>query len=854
MAKKTLFLIDAHALCYRSFYAIKELSTSKGQATNAVFGFVNTIKKILKDFKPDYLAVCFDSPKKTLRQQRYANYKIQRPIMPDDLISQMPIIKQAVEAFNFASYEADGYEADDIIATLSKKFKNNDLEVVIVSEDKDMFQLADKNIKFYSSRKEELFDYNELETRLGFSPKRMVDFIGLAGDQADNIPGVKGVGEVTAKGLINAYGSIENIYDNVGKIEKPALRLKLEQEKKMALLSKELAVLETDVPINIDLETLKIREPQKEILFELFSNLEFRRLAKEFATSDNNLSAAKSQGVLNQKELASLIKEIQQKGEFVFFWYVDEEQNKKELLFSLKEQVYTFGEQDIELFKIIFENEKIKKAVFDLKEFLKVLDRHDILLQGTIFDVKLAGFLARPSATSGQLSHLAWEYLKAPVDDAHKDVSSLNLTAQLYPVLEKDLKEKHLERLFEEIEIPLSFVLAKMEEDGVSLDIALLKKLSKESEIKINHLHEKLYKTAGEEFNLNSPKQLSKILFEKLGLPVVRKTKTGQSTDESVLNILALHHEVPALILEYRQIAKLKSTYIDALPQLVNPSTNRIHAQFDQAGTETGRLSSRQPNLQNIPIKTEIGREIRKAFIPASNKNVILAADYSQIELRILAHLCEDKNLMRAFADKQDIHVFTAALMFDVKEKDVTTDMRYSAKRINFGIIYGMSAFGLSKDLGISPGEAQQFIDKYFLRYPNIQGFIQEQIKFCEKNGYVLTLFNRRRYIPEIKSKNMSIRQFAQRQAINTPVQGSAADLIKLAMINVHKGLEQKKLRSKMVITVHDELVFDALIDELKTVAPLIRNEMEHPIKLKVPIVVSMRQGKNWLEMEEIQV
>lgn len=849
-------MIDGHALCYRCFFAIRVLATSKGRPTNAVFGFVRTIRNILREYKPDYMAVCFDTPQKTHRQEKFAEYKIQRPAMPDELRSQIPVIKDVLRAFNLAIFEKGGFEADDIIATISKKSTKKDLEVVIVSDDKDMYQLAASNIKYLNSKRGALLGTKELKDKLGFEPERITDFIGLAGDQSDNIPGVTGIGAVGARQWINEFGSLEAIFKHFEKIEQLKGKEKLLiDQREAALFSKELAILDEAVPIDCDLSKLKLKAPDKKQLFAIFQDLEFWKLAEEFSSQESS-EAINVHSISKPTELKSFIKEVETKGKFAFLI----EGNEQDGLFANGTifvtagggNVYSLAVNDASALKLIFENKRILKITYNIKDMFKALSAQNIDCVDEVFDVMLAGYLLEATQSSFELKNLTWNYLKSSISNEQKTSGEVVAIERLFSLLSKELKDKSLLSLFEDIEMPLARVLFEVEENGVNLDLALLKRLSKDCAKKINELTVTLYSMADEEFNLNSPKQLSHVLFEKLKLPVIKKTKTGFSTNESVLTILADQHEFPSLLLEYRKLAKLKSTYIDALPKLVNQKTGRVHAQFNQTGTETGRLSSSNPNLQNIPIRTELGRQIRKAIIPSQKDLILVAADYSQIELRVLAHLSGDKSLIKAFKDGEDIHAFTASLIFDVEEKDVTAEMRNSAKRVNFGIIYGISAFGLANDLKVTQPEAQQFIDKYFHRYPAVKEFMDSEIKKCEKDGYVLTILNRRRYIPEINSKNGAMRQFAQRQAINTPVQGSAADLIKLAMINIQNEIEACKYKAKMISTVHDELVFEVPPKEEETLIDLVRDKMEHAVKLTVPIEVSVKAGKNWLEMEEV--
>lgn len=854
-----LFLVDAHALCYRSYYAIKGLRNSQGQATNAVYGFVSTLRKILRDFQPKYMAICFDKEGKTNRQKKFVEYKIQRPAMPDDLISQIPLIKQVVETYHLPVFEMSGFEADDIIATLTKKFSAQDLDVVIVSDDKDMFQLVNDHVKIFSPRQDKLFDYTALKKDLGFDPGLVSDFLALAGDAVDNIPGVKGIGEVTARNLVSQYGSLETILQHVDDLTPPRVKERVMQDKQMAMLSKELALLEADVPIDLSLSSMEVREPDNEKLFALFSQLEFRKFAEELAPLVSARRKVNCQRLFSAAEVEKLLSRIHREKCFAFLSDpaapVDEElllQARRFFVVPAAGEVYEIPLEHVALLQPVLTSEAVAKVTYDVKAQWKFLQPFDCSLQGKIFDVMLAGYLLSPGKSSYDLPSLSWEYLQATIPSENSRSQEAALVFDIYPLMEARLKERDLFPLFNDIEIPLSYVLFRMEAEGVKIDEDLLVGLARECEKKIQALNKDLFEMAGEEFNLNSPKQLSHILFEKLKLPAVKKTKTGFSTDESVLVRLAQKHKFPGLLLEYRQLAKLKSTYIDALPRLKDPQTGKIHAHFNQTGAETGRLSSNDPNLQNIPIRAELGRQIRKAFIPAKKGNVLLTADYSQIELRILAHLTKDTGLMEAFSKDQDIHKHTAAQVFDVPEKDVTAGMRDTAKRVNFGIIYGMSAFGLAKDLDISQEEAQAFIERYFSRYPGVKKFMDEVIKKCRQLGYVTTLLNRRRYIPDINNPNIAIRQFAERQAINTPVQGSAADLMKLAMIQIQGDLEKKNWDARMIITVHDELVFDVPKEEAADLAALVRQRMESALRLDVPVKVTVKRGANWLDLEQL--
>ncbi len=870
MPKARLFVIDAHALCYRAFYAIRNLSARDGQHTNAVYGFINTLKKILKENAPEYMAVCFDSSRKTYRQEKFVEYKIQRPSMPDELKSQIPIIKDIVRAYNIQMFESPGYEADDIIATLAKWPFTEDVEIIIVSEDKDLYQLVNDKVSVMSVRKNKILTAKDVLAILGFEPGLITDYIGLAGDKIDNIPGINGIGEVTAKKLIAQFGSLENIFDGYQEIASKKIQAKILEHKEIAVLSKELAHLECKVPLDITIEALKVRDPDWESLLELYKKLEFHKWAQEVMLEFHEEDSREIKEVKGEQSFQLLIEEIRAKGEFAFF--CDEEKKfdgaevrDRPLYLCLSgETVFRFRLVDIRQLKPVFDDPGILKITYNFKYFLKVLSclegpDEDMVLalvkvkdSRNFFDIKLAGYLLSSGEMAFKLNDLAWNYLKKSIPAGSCSANKVIAVYQLYLLMYNQLHARGIVNLFESIEMPLSIVLFKMEKQGVQLDVDFLRELSIACDKKIESLQSRLFAMAGEEFNLNSPKQLSQILFEKMKLPVIKRIKTGYSTNEEVLIKLAVKHEFPAILLEYRQLAKLKSTYIDALPKLVDPVTRRIHAQFLQTGTETGRLSSRNPNLQNIPIRTELGRKIRKAFIPFDEEAVLLKADYSQIELRILAHLSDDETLKKAFSDDQDVHAYTASLIFEKEESEVTRQMRDAAKRVNFGIIYGMSPYGLAKDLKISQAEAKDFIDKYFFRYPKVKTFMDDMIRDCEEKGFVNTILGRRRDIAHIHDTNGALRQFAQRQAINTPVQGSAADLIKLAMINVEKTLEEKAYDAKMIITVHDELVFNVPKGELDEVAAMVRDQMEKAIELSVPVKVTIKSGPNWLDMEEV--
>lgn len=839
-------MIDATAFCYRAFYALSSLATASGQPTNAVYGFLNILNKILKEQKPDYLICCFDVSRDTFRLKKFAQYKMQRPAMPDGLSSQIPIIKEIISAYGIPIFEKKGFEADDIIAELARKAAAKKMRVTIVSSDKDILQLVDSRISVFNPYKDNglFYDTDKVKEIFGVSPKATVDILALMGDDADNIPGVPGIGEKTAEKLILEFGSLDKLLKNVAKVNPEKIREAISEHLERIKLNKDLISLDEKIGMEFDLKKVKFGPPDYKELSRIFKKLEFKSLLKELPDTGEDALEVKLDN-LNSGELKDLLK-----GSAELALYGD---NKEGLFFSIGDKIFSGKSCAGELDALISDN-RIKKTGFDLKKLKVSLFKQGLVLNGLDFDVMIAAYLLNPSRSSYALIDLALENLGEFFrEDKLEEKNALSLVVKLQPVLKAALEEKGLLQLFVELEMPLVSVLAQMEQEGIKLDLKLLKELSGDIEKRLIKLISDIYETSGTQFNINSPKQLGQVLFEKLKLPVIKKTKTGPSTDEEVLRRLSDKHALPVLLLEYRQLTKLKNTYVDALPKLVSPETGKVHTSFNQTGTETGRLSSSNPNLQNIPIKTDIGAKIRQAIIASGKDNCLLSCDYSQIELRVLAHLCGDKTLIEAFHDNQDVHRLTASLIYNVSEQDVVDNMREVAKRVNFGIIYGQSAYGLSKDLGIFVNQAQDFIDAYFLRYPKVRDFIDAQINKARTEGFVTTLMGRRRYIPEINSKNMSIRQFAERQAVNTPIQGTASDLIKLAMIEISGQIKDKGLKSKMILQIHDELVFDLPVDELDILTRLVKERMEQVKKLDVPIKIDMKKGKNWLDMEVVE-
>ncbi|OGW88827.1 MAG: DNA polymerase I [Omnitrophica bacterium RIFCSPLOWO2_01_FULL_50_24] len=886
--RERLLLVDGQGLCYRAFYAIRHLSNSKGEPTNAIYGFMTMLRKLIREEKPNYVAVCFDRKEPTFRHQRYEAYKAHRKPMPDELQEQMPHIKALVGAYGISIFEKPGYEADDLIATIATQAEKMGLDTLIATGDKDMLQLVNDRIKVFNTYKETVVDREGVKERFGgLGPDRVVDVLGLAGDASDNIPGVPGIGEKTAIELIRAHDSLAGVYQHVDQVAGAARQRVLRENESIAELSKDLATLDRCVPIDVNLEALKMAGPNEEELISLIKHFEFRTLLKEWAGSGESQKSDRTFETVTTVELLDRLAAKLSKAKAIS---VDTETTSVNpfnahlvgMSFSIKPKeayyvpVASRHHQgpgialEVVQKKIapILANEKIKKYGQNIKYDYLVFKRHGLELRGVSFDTMVASYLVNPSKFNHNLDDIALEYLNVRKIKLEELIGSgrKQITTDLVPLeriaeyatedadcvmrlvgpLETLLKKNNLTPLFEQVEMPLVNVLAQMELNGVALDRDLLSKLSVKLGSALEVLTQKIYREAGEEFNINSTKQLSDILFTKLKLPIIKRTKTGYSTDADVLEKLAQNYELPKRLLEYREIAKLKSTYADALPSLMEPGTTLVHTSFNQAVTSTGRLSSSEPNLQNIPIKTEMGREIRRAFVPRGKKRKILSADYSQVELRILAHVSGDPRLIQAFHDDLDVHEFTAAILYGVNPKEVTREMRTVAKTVNFSIVYGVSGFGLAQGLGISVSEAQTFIDSYFDRYEKVKEYLESQKKKAREDGYLTTLLGRRSYFPDINSGNAMRRQFAERAAINAPIQGSAADIIKIAMIRIQCELEQKKLESLMILQVHDELVFDIPDSEVKEVESLIRKEMESAYTLCVPLKVDVTVGNSW--------
>lgn len=922
MNKKIIF-IDAMALAYKAYFAFisRPLITKKGEPTSAVFGFISQILKILEDIKPAYMFVGFDSKEKTLRHKRFDGYKATRATIPEDMIPQIGRIKDIIKALNLPVFILPGYEADDIIGTAVKKAESLGYDSFMITPDKDYIQLITKNVKLVkpgkSAEEIDILTKEKVLETLGFEPERMIDYLSLIGDSSDNIPGVKGIGPMAAPKLIQQFKTVENIYEHIDEVEPVSIKNKLIAGKENAFLSKELATIITDVPIEIDFQKTIIGKPDIEKIKSIFEELEFKnlyvRLRKYFGeeevilqeniseipvkSEDKTFSKNETEYVLitSVKEAKALADELSKHSLFVFDTETDSldyfeakvagvsfcyEKGKAFFValnpFVQSESLFEKNLDDrlsvhdfVPLFQPVFENADIKKVCQNGKFDISILRSLGMKVNGFYFDTMLASYVLDPDQKHG-MDDLAQKYLQykpIPLSDligTKKDAKQIfdvelqtlsdyscedaDITFQLFEILKEEVDKNNLHKLAYEVEFPLAEVLEDMERSGVNIDRKMLALLSKELETSINEYSEKIFRLAGETFNINSPKQMQKILFEKLQLQSSRKTKTGFSTDAQTLESLRGEHEIIDTILEFRQVAKLKSTYADSLPNLIHPKTGRVHTSFNQTIASTGRLSSNDPNLQNIPIRTELGREIRKAFVPRDKNHCIISCDYSQIELRIMASMSNDERLLEAFQQGEDIHRRTAALVFQIPKEEVTPDMRRKAKEVNFGILYGIGIFGLKTRLKISQQHAKEIIETYFNTFKNVKAFMDASIQSAKEKGFAETLLGRRRFLKNINSNNYSLRNFEERVAINMPIQGTAADMIKLAMINIHNELSRRKYDTKMILQVHDELVFDALKSETEEVVPLVKDLMENALPLNIPILVETGIGDNWIE------
>lgn len=831
MLEETIYLVDGTSLCYRSFFAIK-LSTREGFPTGAVYGFYQTLRKIISKYKPVYLGICFDVSRRTFRQEKFKQYKIQRPPSPEGLKVQIPLVKKLIRALGISIIEKEGFEADDIIASLCRKASDDGRSVVIISSDKDLYQLAAlKGVAIYNYNKNKLSTRSDFIHEEGFAPELMVDYLGLAGDPTDNIPGARGIGRVWATRLVKEFGTVDNLFRNLDKVNQ-RIRGILKDQKKNILLSRELAEL-----CFCDLESswpdLKIRPPDEETMYKIFNELEFKAFLKDLPSPAPDLAIAVN-AEIPVRRLAELSRDP-----LVFSTAKDEI-----FIFDPAEKcVYTSG---LEKLKGILEDAAVKKVSYAFKSELLAL--RDINMRGIFFDVKIAGYLLDSSLADYSLSCLVSHYLGQHFPEIPHKFTPYFIH-KLFVCLSDRLKKDGLWELFSKVEMPLIPVLSQMQTEGVAIDMEILNQLLEEVDKRIIKVKEKVFEAAGRPFNLNSPKQMGGVLFEELKIKPLKKTKTGYSTSEEVLEQLATQHPVAGLILEYRYLNKLNTTYLAPLIEEVEKNKGRLHTQFNQTKAQTGRLSSSSPNLQSIPVKGEFAQRLREAFIPSRPAGYLLSGDYSQIELRILAHLSGDEKLIEAFRNNRDIHCFTAGLLFGIREEEVDSAQRNIAKRVNFSIIYGMGPYGLSRELRISAVEAQNFIDDYFRRYPGIKDYIDKVKRRAQEEGFVSTVLGRRRILPDVNSPNVQLKEFSLRQAVNAPIQGSCADLIKVAMVGIDSELKKEGLATKLIMQIHDELIFDVTPGELEKVKPLLRKVMEGAIKLTVPVEVNVKSGKNWASL-----
>lgn len=938
MAKR-LFLLDGMALSYRAYFSMirTPLMNSKGMNTSAIFGFVNSLNKILQDEKPDYIGVAFDTDEPTFRHKMFKEYKGTRQAMPDDLVPQIGKIKEVISAYNIPMIEMHGYEADDLIGTLVKMAEKEGMWSFMVTPDKDFMQLVNKNIRIYKPSRSaqgskitevEVIGIEQVKERFGVGPENVIDILALMGDKVDNVPGVKGVGEKTAAALIQEFGSLEGLYKNIDKVTKPKLKENLIAHKEDAFLSKKLTTIDTNIPVKIDVHKLTATEKNTTLLEKLFVEFEFKSLLKKLQGTETAVtikavsvepekkeSEVKEQvfediktfqhkyyTIKTNDDFKKLVNKLKTVDEFAFdtettsedpllselaglsFSYNEGEAFYVPLLFQEKSETDLFGKPasgkieadlpDVELdfvlkeLKPVLENKSIRKVGQNIKFDMLVMMKYGITMQNIGFDTMIAAYVLRPE-TNYKMDFLSEAYLKykcIPISDLIGNGKSVTMdgipfkqaseyaaedadvTLRLYHRLEYELKKISLDTLCNEIEFPLIEVLADMEFAGIRVDPDFMKKMNDELMGIERKLEKDIHKEAGIEFNINSTKQLSDVLFNKLKISPLKKIKTGFSTDTKVLEELRNVHPIAAYLLDYRTVNKLRTTYTEGLLKIINKNTGKVHTSYNMTVAATGRLSSNNPNLQNIPIRTDIGRKLRKGFIPSKPGNLLLSADYSQIELRIMAHLAKDENMIKAFERKHDIHRETAAKIFKVKPDKVDLNMRRKAKEVNFGIIYGIQAFGLATRLNIEMNEAREIIQSYFREYPSINGWLENTKKFAREKGYTETLAGRRRYLPNINNKNAVVRQRDERIAINMPVQGTAADMIKIAMINIFEEFRKEKMLSKMILQVHDELVFDCDKDEINEVEKIVTNKMKRAVKMDVPIDVEVGIGKNWFE------
>ena len=890
MSDSRLVLIDGSGYFYRAFFAIRFLANSRGLPTNAVYGFTRMLLKVVKQQQPDYLAVAFDVKAPTFRHRQFADYKASRPPMPENLSRQIPYIKRVLDALNIACLELPGYEADDIIGTVARRAVRRNIDTLVISGDKDMWQLVNERVKVFDEIRGKVYDETQVQAALGVSPAQVVDVMALVGDSSDNVPGVPGIGLKTAVKLIGQFQTLENLLANLSQVGSRAQRGKLEHYAEQARLSRRLVSIDSEAPLELDWEKLRRRVPDYAETSRLFKELEFFTLLKELSTDSLARPQVKHEIILQPRQLRELLRQLEAASRFAFSLYLQPRQAMRGELVGIglccrPGQGYYIPlghdyaaaprqlprDEVLAALKPFWEDASLPKSTPEAKFAHLVLARHGVGLEGVDFDPGLAAYLLYAGRNKYELGELALEYLNRRLD-SYQDLAgkgSKEVAFGQLPLAEAGpyaaescevlylLREKMLARLaregmseiFADMELPLSEVLAQMELAGVRLDVEFLKEISRCLETELETISERIHFFSGEKFNFDSPQQLARVLFERLGLPTFKRTKTGYSTNMEVLRQLALFHPLPGEILEYRKLKKLKSTYVDALPALLNPETGRLHTSFNQMVTATGRLSSSDPNLQNIPIRGEWGTRIRRAFVPAEGC-CLLSADYSQVELRLLAHLAGDENLLESFLKDEDVHERTAREIFRLPAGQIKPQLRRRAKAINFGIVYGMSAYGLAKEINVGQKEAQEYIENYFARYPQVKVFIRETINKARRDGYTSTLFGRRRYLPQLQAKDRPTRQFGERMAINAPIQGTAADIIKLAMIDLYREFRRRDLESRLLLQVHDELLFEVPEGEVDLVSALVKKRMEEVVKLAVPLKVQVRIGDSWAKTD----
>lgn len=877
---KTLVIIDGNSIINRAFYALPEMSNKEGLKTNAIYGFTNMLLKIIDTYNPTHISVAFDRKAPTFRHIEFKEYKAGRKKMPDELREQFEPLKDLLDKFNIHRLEIDGYEADDIIGTVSKIAEDNGFKVYIVTGDKDAIQLASNKTTTLITKKGvgevEEYDYDSVIEKYEMTPTQFIDLKGLMGDKSDNIPGVPGIGEKTGIKLIKEFSSIEGIFDNIDSI-KGSTKKKLEENKELAIMSKKLATIIRDVPVEFNLEELEYGNYNTKDILDVFKYLGFTSLIPRIGSLDESEDIVNEANVEISKleDIDEFINKVKENNELIIKTVTREgnilDKRIKYIFLSVDgKKIYYVEENSIHKLEYIFTSNEIKKLGYNLKDDYIALKPYGIKLENIYFDITIAEYLIDSmSSTSYECSAIAMKYLTKKVktkeellgkgvkakkyqDLSFEELSShisqiIDTVKSVMPIMEENLKESNMDGLLYHVEMPLVEVLADMEYEGVKVDKEKLNELGSQFKEIIKKLESEIYKISGEEFNINSPKQLGVILFEKLGLPVIKKTKTGYSTNAEVLDKLKDQSPIIDKIIEYRQIVKLNSTYVEGLLSIINPIDGRIHSSFNQTITTTGRISSTEPNLQNIPVKLEMGRNIRKVFV-SDKECKLVDADYSQVELRVLAHMSQDETMIDAFKHNEDIHTKTASQVFNVSMDEVTSKQRSDAKAVNFGIVYGKSDFGLSEDLNIPVKQAKEYIENYFNKYNKIKEFMDNIIEDASSNGYVTTILNRRRYIPEIKSSNFMLRNAGKRAAMNAPIQGSAADIIKIAMINVYKKLEENNLKSKLILQVHDELIVEAVDSEIDIVKKIVKDEMENAVCLDVNLDVDLNIGDSWYD------